>query len=350
MEWEERKMRHLCPQRTVALRLVLTALLAVASTIAALPASAAPSAQRATELRIAYQVIPNAESIAKQLKLQEEAMPGVNVRYIQFESGRDVNTAMASGSVDVGLAGSSAVAAGIAQGLPYDVLWIHDVIGDAEALMVKKDRNIKSAADLVGKKVAAPFGSTTHYSLLGYLSLNGIDPSQVNIIDMNPSDMLAAWLRGDIDAGYVWEPTLSKMRADGEVLVSSASLSTQGYATYDLGVIRRDFAKQYPEAVSTYLKTLMRANDIIASDPNRAAEIIAAEFNTTKDDAAAQMNGLLHPGGREQVEKFFLSGTLANDLKKAADFLVTQQTIRSAPDQSTYNSAVNAQYLQGAMQ
>jgi taurine transport system substrate-binding protein len=37
------------------------------------------------------------------------------------------------------------------------------VIGAAEALIVKKD--IKLIADLKGKKVATPFGSTAHFSL-----------------------------------------------------------------------------------------------------------------------------------------------------------------------------------------
>src|SRR3712207_7214613 len=45
----------------------------------------------------------------------------------------------------------------------YQVPWIHDVIGEAEALAVKPE--IKSIADLKGKKVATPLASTSHYSL-----------------------------------------------------------------------------------------------------------------------------------------------------------------------------------------
>ena len=63
-------------------------------------------------VRIGFQAIPNAELIAKQLQWHEEAI-GVPIEWRQFESGRDVNTAVASGAIDIGLVGSSPAANGI---------------------------------------------------------------------------------------------------------------------------------------------------------------------------------------------------------------------------------------------
>ena len=88
-------------------------------------------------IRIGYQVIPNAELLAKALGLTEKAFPNSKVQYSSFDSGRDVNTAFAANGIDFGLAGSVPVAVGISQGLPYEVFFIHDVIGDAEALVVR---------------------------------------------------------------------------------------------------------------------------------------------------------------------------------------------------------------------
>ena len=82
---------------------------------------------------------------------------------------------------------------------------------------------------LVGKKVATPFVSTSHYSLLAALKLAGVDPSKVKLVDLQPPDILAAWTRGDIDAAYVWSPTLDQLKKDGTVLTTSTEVSKAGY-------------------------------------------------------------------------------------------------------------------------
>ncbi|HEY9662362.1 MAG TPA: hypothetical protein V6C65_28235, partial [Allocoleopsis sp.] len=87
------------------------------------------------KIRIGYQVVPNAELLAKALGLAQKAFPNSQIEYKSFDSGRDVNTAFAAGGLDFGLAGSVPTSVGIARGLPYQVYFIHDVIGSAEALV-----------------------------------------------------------------------------------------------------------------------------------------------------------------------------------------------------------------------
>lgn len=134
--------------------------------------------------------------------------------------------------------------AGIAQNLPYDVYFIHDLISEAEALVVKGD--IKAIADIRGKKIAVPFGSTTHFSLLSLLKLEGIAPGELTVLDLQPQEMVAAWQRGDIDGGYVWQPNLGKLQKDGgTILVTSADLAKRGVVTADVGVVRKEFMEKY---------------------------------------------------------------------------------------------------------
>src|SRR6185503_13366709 len=97
-----------------------------ASSEAAAPAGAAPDT-----IRIGYQLIPNGDAIVRQLGWLEEALPDTKIEWLPFESGGDVNTAVAAGSLDIGLAGSSPVTRGLAPplSLPYAVPWIFDVIG-----------------------------------------------------------------------------------------------------------------------------------------------------------------------------------------------------------------------------
>jgi ABC-type taurine transport system substrate-binding protein len=47
-------------------------------------------------------------------------------------------------------------------------------LGNSEALVVKK--NISKPEDLIGKRIAVPFISTTHYSLLAALKHWGLNP------------------------------------------------------------------------------------------------------------------------------------------------------------------------------
>lgn len=330
------------------------AVTATGTTTASATSSSYPTiviANKPDVVRIGYQAIPNAELIAKQLQWHEQAL-GTAIEWRQFESGRDVNTAIASGSIDIGLVGSSPAAAGLAQGLPYDVIAIYDVIGDSEALAVRD--SIKSFADLKGKKLGAPFGSTTHYSLLQVLKLNNIGQDEVTLLDFNPSDLLAAWTRGDLDGAYVWQPTLQKLYDDGGTkLIGSDEVAAQGFPTFDVAVATRDFSSQYPEVVAIYVQNLSKGVDLYRSDPAQAAQLIATELNLTPEEATAQAAGLIWLTAAEQIGADYFGttdvpGALGQALKTTADFLVEQKVLDSAPDLTVFQSGANPAFLQQA--
>jgi taurine transport system substrate-binding protein len=303
---------------------------------------------------IGYQDVPNEEIIAKQLGWHEKEW-GVKVEWKKFDSGRDVNTAMAGGSIDFGLVGSSPAAAGLSTGVPYEVIWIYDVIADNEALVVKKDKNIKKFADLAGKKVAAPFGSTTHYHLLVAFKVFGLDPKKATVLDMQPPDMLAAWQRGDIDAGFVWEPTLIKMlEAGGEILVASKALADKGYITADVAVVRKAFAEKYPDVVQRYVLNLSKAVDFYRQNPQEAAKLQAKEFNLPEAEMLRQMKTMIMLNGKEQLGAKYLGGcakrgAFAKALKDTADFLKAEKRIKDAPALAAFEKGMNPCYLEKAM-
>jgi taurine transport system substrate-binding protein len=303
---------------------------------------------------IGYQAVPNEEIIAKQLGWHEKEL-GVKVEWKQFDSGRDVNTAMAAGAIDLGLVGSSPAAAGLATGVPYEVIWIYDVIADNEALVVKKDRNIKKFADLAGKKVAAPFGSTTHYHLLVAFKVFGLSPKKATVLDLQPPDMLAAWQRGDIDAGFVWEPTLIKMlESGGEILVASKTLADKGFITADVAVARKAFAEKHPDLVQKYLANLSKAVDYYRQNPGEAAKLQAKEFNLPDTEMLRQMKTMIMLNGKEQLDPKYLGtcqkrGAFAKALKDTADFLKAEKRIKDAPALAAFEKGMNPCYLEKAM-
>jgi taurine transport system substrate-binding protein len=309
-----------------------------ATAAAGKPAAAAPK-----KLTIAYQAIPNGDLVVKHEGWLEKALPDTEIEWKLFDSGGSVNEAVAARSVDIGLAGSSPVSRGLSQPLPYEVPWIHDVIGEAEALVVKKD--ITSIEQLKGKKVATPLASTAHYSLLAALQDHQLTSKDVKIIDAEPDAISAAWSRGDIDGAYVWNPNLAKLKKDGgHVLVNSAELAEQGKTTYDLAVVTKDFAGKYPDAVKAWVAQQDRAVKLYRSDPDAVATAVGAELNVSAEEVLPQLKDLIFLTAEEQAGADYLGGGLAKNLFAAAQFNKDLAQIDKVQPEASYGAAVNATY------
>lgn len=285
---------------------------------------------------------------------KELAQLGIKLKYVQFNAGRDINNAFAAGSIDFGDLGDPPATIGITRGIPYEIYWLHNLIGESEALAVKNSSNIKSVKDLVGKRVATTISSTAHYSLLSALKLEGIDPKGIRIIDLNPADIVAAWQRGDIDAAYTWQPNLSKLLNDGILLLTSRHLAAKGAPTSNIGVVRKEFGGKYPHLVALYIKQLIRAQEYYKKNPQVTAEILAKTLTIDKAEAAKQAGENIWLTGQEQLSPKVLGtskqkGDFAKNLKAIADFLVEQKALDSAGDLSKFENAINPKYLELAL-
>lgn len=310
-------------------------------------ATTAASSEAPEKITIAYQAIPNGDLVVKNQRWLEQAFPDSEIEWKLFDSGGTVNEAVAAGSIDIGLAGSSPVARGLSTPIEYQVPWIHDVIGRAESLVVKDD--IASVEELRGKKIATPLASTSHYSLLAALDRAGLSERDVEIIDAEPDDIFAAWSRGDIDGAYVWNPNLARIVADGgRVLVTSEELAREGKTTYDLAVVTNEFASEHPDAVTTWVAAQDRAVRLIQESPAEAARAIAAELNIEPADAEAQVGDLIFLTAAEQAAPDYLGGGVARNLFATATFNQRLGQIPSVFEEQRYTDAVTTQFAEAA--
>ena len=172
------------------------------------------------EVTIAHQDMLGAVRIVMESGELEKAT-GYKINWRMFGGGGDVIRAMASGDVQIGEVGSAGITAAASQGQDIKLFWILDDIADAEALVARNGSGINSVKDLKGKKVATPFVSTSHYQLMADMKSEGVDPKGVNVMNMRPPEIAAAWERGDIDATFIWDPVLSKIKANGKVIATS---------------------------------------------------------------------------------------------------------------------------------
>ncbi|MFG1689090.1 ABC transporter substrate-binding protein [Nonomuraea sp. NPDC049269] len=333
------------PRLTLLLSLVLIAALAGCGNGTA--AAGGGGGTKAKSIRIAYQAFPSGDLVVKNKKWLEQALPGYTVQWTKFDSGASINTAFVAKSVDIAAIGSSPVARGLSAPLniPYQVAFVLDVAGDNEALVARNGSGISSVKDLRGKKVATPFASTAHYSLLSALSQAGVAESEVKLIDLEPQDIVASWARGDIDAAYTWLPSLKELKKTGKTLISSRELATAGKPTLDLGVVSTAFVEAHPDAVDAWRKVEAKALQLIADDPGAAAQSVAAELNLAVDDAKDQLSQgvFLKPADLAAAEWLGTPdkvGGLAQNLVGAAQFLKDQQKIDAVPDLATVQRAI----------
>ncbi|WP_433560870.1 glycine betaine ABC transporter substrate-binding protein [Nocardia sp. CA-151230] len=293
-------------------------------------------------VRLGYQDIPNGDLVVKDAGLLETCLPKATITWSKFASGATVIQAFGSNSLDLGLLGSADAARALSAPLNIGMkaVWIHDVIGAAESLVVK-DAAITTVAGLRGKKIAVPFASTSHYSLLAALTATGIE-REVTLVNMQPDAIAAAWRGGDIDAAFVWEPTLSELLRNGHVVTTAADTAKAGKPTYDLEGARADFVTANPRVLEAWTAAQNWAINLINSSPDSAATHIAAQLGVPVTDVRKQLSEYGYLDAGTQAGAAYLGGQLGTDLESAADFLLSQGEIQGVAAPQAYAGSVYA--------
>ncbi|MFD8273118.1 taurine ABC transporter substrate-binding protein [Streptomyces flaveolus] len=333
-------------------RLLLAGALAVASAaVTGCSSDSEDSAGGARRLRIGYFAFPSGDLIVKNRKLLEKALPGYKITWIKFDSGASVNQAFIGKSLDIAALGSSPFARGVsgASPIPYKVAWILDVAGENEALVARRETGVSDVAGLKGRTVATPFASTSHYSLLAALETAGLKTSDVKLIDLQPQAILAAWQRGDIDAAYVWLPTLDELRKTGTQLTSSKVIGTAGKPTLDLAVVSDDLITRDPKAIDAWRKVQAQALRLLKSDPDGSVKAVSAELGISAADAEAQLAQGVFLSPEQVTSPDWLGtdgspGKLLSYVTDTAAFLAGQKQIDAPPSAEAVRKAF---YLEG---
>ena len=323
--------------------------------IAAATMMSAVAGAQTKEVTIGYQDMLDPYRIAQESKEIEKAT-GYKINWKQFGGGGEVIKAMASGAVQLGEVGSAGITAAVSRGEPYELFWILDDIGDAEALVAKNGSGINSVADLKGKKVAVPFNSTTHFHLMVALEQAKVNPADVQILNMRPPEVRAAWQRGDIQATFIWDPVLAEVKKDGKVILSSGKISSEtGKATFDGYIVNKDWAKQNKDFMVKFVKILAqsdekyRANKAKWTADSPEVKAVAKWSGAKPEDVPAGMSLYRFPTLGEQMSKWLGGGKnsiAAKALEATADFQLSQKQIeKKLPD---YSVAVNPAYAQEA--
>jgi taurine transport system substrate-binding protein len=173
----------------------------------------------------------------------------------------------------------------------------------------------------------------------------------VNILNLQPPEIAAAFARGDIDATYVWDPALASAKKNGKVLITSAEVAKLGGPTFDAWIVRNDFAATHREAVTAFARVTLDAfaryrKDPAAFGPGTSEAKKIADFAGAKvEEVPEQIAGNYYPLADEQGSDALLGKGTAEALAATAAFLKEQKKVDSLLP--SYAGTVTAEFVGG---
>lgn len=309
------------------------------------------SKQDRKTVRVGIIRVPNDTVVAIQNKWIEEALEplGLDVEFMFFDSGVAMNQAFASGSLDIAEMGFTNSVVALSKKLPVELFWIHDVIGTTEALVVKDD-SIQNIEDLKGKTIATIFSSTSHLSLLKTLEMANIKTDEVTLLSMETAEIVAAWKRGDIDAAYSWEPTLTTLKEDGRVLIDSAELAKEGLMTTNVGLVHKDFATNNRDALLAIIQSFNQAYEYKEANYENAVKDAAAYLELSETIVDTQIQGATWLSYEEMISDDYMGQRYLEVMLETSKIWSEHQFIDNILDEEAISNFVNTEYIEEVMQ
>jgi sulfonate transport system substrate-binding protein len=257
----------------------------------------------------------------------------VKVNWSDFTSGPPMLQAMASGSVDIGGVGDAPPVFAASGGEAVEIVGARQTNGDQDALLVPKGSPITSISQLKGKKVAYASGSSANYNLLTVLNKASLTTKDVNLVNLQPADALAAFTSGSVEAWDVWPPYVQQVVAQNGAKVLATGSAYGNPYSFEVASKAAVADAKKAAAIKAYLTILNKAYIWTATHPSQWAAawakatglpvsvmLTAAKIDGTTpvaitDDTTTAENKL--------VEQFFAAGLIPSkvDMK---DYITDQ--------------------------
>jgi len=210
------------------------------------------------------------------------------VQYVTYEESGGLYEGLTSGMADIGNDFAPMLIMHLDAGDPITILGgVH--VGCFELFGTERVRSIR---DLKGKSVAVGgLGFPTHVFLASMAAYVGLDPGRdINWVVHTPAEAMQLLAEGKIDALIAFPPGPQELRAKqiGQMVVSSTLDRPWSQYFCCMAVANREFARNYPVATKRALRAILKATDICALEPERAARSVLASGVAKDYDYALQ--------------------------------------------------------------
>ena len=172
------------------------------------------------------------------------------IEWSEFPAAAPILEALNAGALDVGYTGDLAFLTVYAAGAPIKAIGGTRSDARTQAILVRQDSAIKSAADLKGKRLAGTRGGWGQFLIDATLEKSGNKIEDATFAPLGPVDAKIALVAGSIDGWAVWEPYVSyatlkdnaRIVATGEgltptitfIVASDNAIATKRAAVQDL--------------------------------------------------------------------------------------------------------------------
>lgn len=240
-------------------------------------ATGADSASKPSTVRIGYQKYGTINILKADGGLDKRlAEQGIKIEWTEFPGGPQLLEALNVGSIDIGHTGEAPPIFAQAAGAPLVYLAHEPASPKSEGILVPKNSDIQTVADLKGKKVALNKGSNVHYLLVKLLEKAGVAYTDIETVYLPPADARAAFESGKVDAWVIWDPffaaaqtaTGARLLADGSDVVSN----------YEFYLASRSFAEKYPDIVDILLDEANKIDEWAKNNQKELAEKLSPQL------------------------------------------------------------------------
>jgi NitT/TauT family transport system substrate-binding protein len=210
------------------------------------------------------------------------------------QGGAEIVPLVLNGSVHIGYSNTPSLLSAAVAGLPIEIVAPAagappEKRGNGENLegsvMVPQDSSIRSYADLEGKTVAVnALGSVADLTLKAALDKHGIDPANVENLEVPFPDMQAALESGAVDAAVMVSPFKTVAERSGDFRsVAFPVLDVRPELVYTGYFVSREWADEHPDVLERFLAALRRSM-IYAAEHERETRATLAEFTELPRD------------------------------------------------------------------
>ncbi|RLT97358.1 ABC transporter substrate-binding protein [Ketobacter sp.] len=226
--------------------------------------------------------------VVKELKLLEKYLPkdgkykdaDYDISWSDYSSGGPITNQMMANKLNIGVMGDYPLIVNGAKFQETESLRTkyvagtgYNLKGSGNAIVVPVGSDIYSIDQLKGKDVSVPVGSAAWGMLLKAMQDNGISTKEYGLKNQSPAVGAANIAAAKIDAHSDFCPwsELMEFRGTGRKIYDG---SETGVPYLHGVVVREDFADEYPEVVTAFIKAVYEAGEWIRKDPVAAVDLM----------------------------------------------------------------------------
>ncbi len=202
---------------------------------------------------------------------------GLEVEWRRFALGKDGRDAMIAGAIDINATAPTPFLIGLEKGVPFTAIAVNAFFCGSNHVVVRKDSDINSVAQLKGKRIGLPKGTITEYVFMARVApAFGLKTGEYEVANIpDAKDRIPSMVAKAIDAATLNDPFVAAGEHEGIIR------SIENFCKYDplpfIATATNKIVKENPDAVVAYLRGWLRAVKLIKEEPLKAAAVYAEE-------------------------------------------------------------------------